>query len=81
MQSQSAGACAAEDPQSRAELTEHERAQEILYLLWRSGRVRETNVAEWATSLTRLQAEGNCDFFAWLMRTHPELDGDFGLSK
>ena len=73
MQSQGSGARAVEVPQTRAELTEHECAQEKLYLMWRSGRVRETNVAEWAASLTRLQAEGNTDYFCWLMRTHAEL--------
>ena len=73
MQPQRAGARTTEDSQTGAELSENEHAQEILYLRWRCGRVRETNVAKWGASLTLLQAEGNCDYFAWFMRTHPEL--------
>ena len=81
MQPKSDAVRGSEDQETRAELTEHELAQEKLYLIWRSGRVQATNVAEWAASLTRLQAEGDCIYFAWLMRAHPELDRDLGLSK
>ena len=63
------------DP-ARNVLTEHELAQERLYLIWRSGRLadKDTLLAQmWADSLVRLQLEGECSFFDWLVQRHPPL--------
>ena len=73
MQPESGAACPAENSPDRAELTEHELAQEKLYLLWRSGRVQGANVTAWARSLERLGAEGECSYLCWLFKTHPPL--------
>ena len=57
-----------------AELTESEQAQEKLYLIWRSGRLRYPLLLQfWANSLQRLDVEaGPLDYFAWLIRQHPQ---------
>ena len=73
MQSQSGAARAGENSPNRAELTEHELAQEKLYLMWRSGRVQGANVTAWARSLERLEAEGECAYLCWLFKVHPPL--------
>ena len=62
-----------EDQTTRAELTQHEEAQEILYLLWRSGMVQGAYITAWAHSLERLAAEGECNYLCWLFKTHPLL--------
>ena len=54
-------------------LSEHERAQERLYRLWRAGWIRQQNVVLWAQSLERLQREGNCDYLVWLLQRFPQL--------
>ena len=72
MQSSCSSVCGGEDTRSRAILTEHECAQEKLYLIWRAGMLMNS-AAEWADSLARLQAEGECDYFCWLMRVHPPI--------
>ena len=54
-------------------LSAHERAQERLYRMWRSGWVREENVLAWAKSLERLQREGDCDYIMWLLQRFPPV--------
>ena len=55
-------------------LTEHELAQQTLYLIWRSGRLACPVYGQmWADSLGRLQLEGECSFFDWLVQRHPPL--------
>ena len=48
-----------------AELTESEQAQEKLYLIWRSGRLRDPLLQLWANSLQRDVEAGPLDYFAW----------------
>ena len=67
------GLCGWANP-TRDVLTEHELAQQTLYLIWRSGRLTcPLYVQMWADSLGRLQLEGECSFFDWLVQRHPEL--------
>ena len=73
MQPESGAACPAENSPDRAELTEHELAQEKLYLLWRSGRVQGANVTAWARSLERLGAYGEFVYLCGLFKVHPLL--------
>ena len=73
MQPQGAPTCGAENSANPAELTEHERAQEKLFILWRSGRVQAEHVAVWAASLARLQEEGSCEYLCWLFKRSPGL--------
>ena len=55
-------------------LTEHELAQQTLYLIWRAGRLTcPVSVQMWADSLGRLQLEGECSYFDWLVQRHPPL--------
>ena len=56
-------------------LSEHEKAQEKLYLIWRSGVLQGQNVyiTTWARSLERLALEGECAYLQWLFETHPHL--------
>ena len=64
---------------TRPPLSECEQAQEKLYLIWRSGRLRGDPllVQFWANSLQRLDAEaGPLDYFAWLIRQHPQMTRD-----
>ena len=61
----------AEDQTTRAELTEHEMAQEKLYLIWRSGMVQGVYIKAWADSLERLG--GDCAYLFWLFRANPPL--------
>ena len=61
------------DP-ARNVLTEHELAQEKLYLIWRAGRLTcPLYVQMWADSLGRLQLEGECSYFCWLIQRRPPL--------
>jgi hypothetical protein len=53
--------------------TKSSRAQEKLYLIWRAGRLDVSNATDWAESLVRLQAEGDCDYFCWLMRVQAQV--------
>ena len=79
MQSACSSVCGRENPRPRDSLTdilsEHERAQEKLYLIWRAGLLEMTSTAaaDWADSLARLQEEGACDYFCWLMRVQPPV--------
>ena len=75
MQPESDAVREGKDQTTRAELTEHELAQEKLYLLWRSGAVQGAYIGAWALSLERLEAEGECNYLCWLFRTHPTLAG------
>ena len=61
-----------EDPTARF-LSQHELDQEYLYRLWRAGRITHVYVQTWAKALSELQAEGDCDYFAWLMKWQPAL--------
>ena len=56
-----------------AHLSEHEEAQEKLYLIWRSGVVQGAYIRAWANSVERLGAEGECNYLCWLFQTHPLL--------
>ena len=67
LESPRAGVCGATD----FLLSAHERAQERLYRMWRSGWVREENVLAWAKSLERPQREGDCDYIMWLLQRFP----------
>ena len=77
MQPACSSVCGRENPRPRDSLTdilsEHERAQEKLYLIWRAGLLEMTSnaAADWANSLARLQEEGAVDYFCWLMRVQP----------
>ena len=71
MQPACSSICRRED--TRPRITEHECAQEKLYLIWRAGMLDMTSAADWADSLARLQAEGECDYFCWLMRVNPQV--------
>ena len=74
MQSGSSGARGSRDPAPDVALTEHERAQEKLYRIWRAGRLTTAlHVEMWAESLKRLELEGGCRYFAWIMQRNPEL--------
>ena len=55
-----------EDPTARF-LNQHELDQEYLYRLWKAGRITHAFVHVWAKALSELQAEADCDYFAWLM--------------
>ena len=56
-------------------LSEHEKAQEKLYLIWRSGVLQGQNayITAWARSLERLATEADCAYIHWLFETHPPL--------
>ena len=56
-------------------LSEHEEAQEKLYVIWRSGVLQGQGayIRAWASSLERLGAEGDCAYICWLFNTHPPL--------
>ena len=61
-----------EDPRARV-LDQHELNQEYLYRLWKDGRITHAFVHLWAKALSELQAEADCDYFAWLMMKQPVL--------
>ena len=71
MQSQSCDVGGTGDTEDGAELSQHELDQEYLYRLWKAGRICEKHVQMWATALSELQAEANCDYFVWLMKNQP----------
>ena len=73
MQPESDAVREGKDQTTRAELTEHELAQEKLYLIWRSGVVQGAYIEAWGNSLERLGAEGECSYLCWLFKTHPPL--------
>ena len=54
-------------------LSQHELDQEYLYRLWKSGRITHAFVHLWGKALSELQAEADCDYFAWLMLNQPVL--------
>ena len=58
-----------------AYLSEHEEAQEKLYVIWRSGVLQGQNtyITAWARSLERLATEADCAYIHWLFETHPPL--------
>ena len=77
MQSQSGMVCRERDTEDGAELSQHELDQEYLYMLWKAGRITKKYVQMWATALSELQAEANCDYFVWLMKNQPMLVNAF----
>ena len=54
-------------------LSDHELDQEYLYRLWKAGRITHAFVHLWGKALSELQAEADCDYFAWLMLNQPVL--------
>ena len=77
MQSQSSEVCGTGDisvGNLSADLSEHELAQEKLYLIWRGNYLTTVELVEiWANSLLRLHSEGYCTYFDWLVQNHPRL--------
>ena len=77
MQSQSSLVCREGNSSfgnSSAGLSEHELAQEKLYLIWRGNYLTTVELVEiWANSLLRLHSEGYCTYFDWLVQPHPRL--------
>ena len=57
-------------------LTEHEKDQELLYRLYRDGRVWGPYAAFWGTKVSELQREGPCEYLEWLLRRFPPLVKD-----
>ena len=80
MQSRSREARSSADRQSHGDaqsLTECERAEEKLYLIWRSGRLRGDPILLqlWANSLQRLSTEaGSLHYFPWLLQENPVVN-------
>ena len=63
-----------ETSSSSADLSEHERAQEQLYLIFRGNFLTTPELVQiWANSLYRLSHEGFCEYFDWLIQRHPRL--------
>ena len=58
-------------------MSQHELDQEYLYRLYKSGRINEDYVQMWATALSELQAEADCDYFVWLLKNQPMLVSAF----
>ena len=79
MQSQGCQVGGERDLQDRTAhlMTPHELDQEYLYRLYKSGRINEEYVQMWATALSELQAEADCDYFVWLLKNQPMLVNAF----
>ena len=79
MQLQSSQLGGTGDTEDRTErmLSQHELDQEYLYRLWKAGRITDEYVQMWATALSELQAEADCDYFVWLMKNQPMLVNAF----
>ena len=77
MQPSSSGARSSTDPcPTECAVSEHELAQERMYLIWRSGRLanKDTLLAQmWGHSLDRLRGEGSMDYFVWLMQRNARI--------
>ena len=77
MQSQSSEVCGTGDisvGNLSAGLSEHELAQEKLYLIWRGNYLTTPELVQiWANSLLRLHEEDYCTYFDWLVQNHPRL--------
>ena len=77
MQSESSEVCGEGDisvGNLSADLSEHELAQEKLYLIFRGNYLTTPELVEiWANSLLRLHEEDYCTYFDWLVQTHPRL--------
>ena len=58
-------------------LSQHELDQEYLYRLWEAGRITHAYLQTWALALSELEAEADCDYFAWLMKNKPMLVSAF----
>ena len=65
-----------ENHMDQSGLSEHEKAQEKLYLIWRSGVLQgqDAFITAWARSLERLATEAECAYIHWLFKTHPPLN-------
>ena len=57
-------------------LTEHELDQELLYRLYRDGRVWGPYVTIWSAKVSELQREAPCDYLHWLLQRFPPLVKD-----
>ena len=79
MQSESSQLCGTRDTEDGTAhlMTPHELDQEYLYRLWKAGRINEEYVQMWATALSELQAEADCDYFVWLLKNQPMLVNAF----
>ena len=77
MQSESSEVCGEGDSSAGSSfeaLSEHELAQEKLYLIFRGNYLTTPELVEiWANSLLRLHTEGFCEYFDWLVQRHPRL--------
>ena len=77
MQSESPHLCGEGDSEagsSSETLSEHELAQEKLYLIWRGNYLTTPELVQiWANSLFRLSQEGFCTYFDWLIQRNPRL--------
>ena len=75
MQSQCSQLGGEGDTQDRTEqlMSQHELSQEYLYRLWKDERIHHEFVEMWTKALCELQAEADCDYFAWLMKNQPML--------
>ena len=73
LQSEGDALCGAANSEARADLECHERAQEKLYLIWRSGMLQGAYITAWARSLERLATEADCAYIHWLFEKHPPL--------
>ena len=67
------------DPEDRTTrlMSEHELDQELLYIMWRAGKVTEDLVQSWAMALSELEKESPCEYFLWLLKLNPQLIGAF----
>ena len=79
MQSESSNVGGTGDTEDRTArlMSQHELDQEYLYRLYKSGRINEEYVQMWATALSELQAEADCDYFVWLLKNQPMLVSAF----
>ena len=77
MQSEGPHLCGEGDSEagsSSETLSEHELAQEKLYLIWRGDYLTTPELVQiWANSLYRLHEEGVLTYFDWLIQRHPRL--------
>ena len=77
MQSQSTPLGREGDTEDGAELSQHELDQEYLYRLWKAGKITEKYVQIWAMALSELEKESPCEYFLFLLKLNPQLNGAF----
>ena len=54
------------------QLTEHELDQELLYRVWKDGRVRG-NWVLWSDALAELERQAPCTYLLYLLQCNPPL--------